>query len=50
MADVIYTATTDGTDTLRYRAGEDAKELLDNRKALDDRTFIDGLKAQLGLD
>lgn len=50
VADVIYTAMTDGTDTLRYRAREDAKELLDNRKALDDKIFIDGLKAQLGLD
>ena len=35
--------------TLRYRAGDDAIELLDQRKALDDKTFIDGLKAQLNL-
>ncbi|MGV6804438.1 MAG: SDR family oxidoreductase [Ruegeria sp.] len=50
VADVIWQAVTDGTDTLRYRAGADAVELLDNRKALDDATFIVGLKAQLGLD
>jgi hypothetical protein len=40
---------TDDTDTLRYRAGEDAVEYLDNRKALDDATFIGGMKATLGL-
>ncbi|KZK88377.1 Serine 3-dehydrogenase [Pseudovibrio sp. Ad46] len=49
VADVIYTAVTDGTDTLRYRAGADAVQFLDNRKALDDATFIGGLKEQLGL-
>ncbi len=50
VADVIWTAVSDETDTLRYRAGPDAVELLDNRKALDDATFIGGLKTQLGLD
>lgn len=49
VADVIWEAVTDGSDTLRYRAGADAVELLNNRKALDDATFIGGLKAQLGL-
>ncbi len=49
VAEVIWNAATDGTNTLRYRAGADAVELLDNRKALDDETFIGGLKAQLGL-
>ncbi len=49
VAEVIYQAVTDGTATLRYRAGADAVELLDNRKALDDASFIGGLKAQLGL-
>lgn len=50
VAEVIWEAVTDGTDTLRYRAGADAVELLDNRKALDDATFIGGMKAQLGLN
>lgn len=50
VAEAIWNAVTDGTDTLRYRAGADAVELLDNRKAMDDATFIGGLKAQLGLD
>lgn len=49
VAEVIWQAVTDGTTTLRYRAGADAVELLDNRKALDDAAFIGGLKAQLGL-
>ncbi|MCP9480378.1 SDR family oxidoreductase [Shimia sp. CNT1-13L.2] len=49
VAKVIWDAVTDGTNTLRYRAGADAVELLDNRKALDDATFIGGLKQQLGL-
>ena len=49
ISEVIWNAVTDGTDTLRYRAGADAVELLDNRKALDDATFIGGLKQQFGL-
>lgn len=50
VADVIWAAVTDGTTTLRDRAGADAEELLTNRKMLDDATFIGGLKAQFGLD
>jgi hypothetical protein len=42
-------AVTDGTGTLRYRAGADAVALLDNRKALDDATFFGGIKARMGL-
>jgi NADP-dependent 3-hydroxy acid dehydrogenase YdfG len=49
VAEVIFEAATDGTDKLRYRAGADAVQLLDNRKALDDATFISGIKAQMGL-
>ena len=49
VADVIYGAVTDGTNQLRYTAGEDAKQILANRKALDDEAFIDGMKAQFGL-
>lgn len=49
VAEVIYGAVTDGTDTLRYRAGADAVELLNNRKALDDKAFINGMKDQFGL-
>lgn len=49
VADVIWASVTDGTNTLRYRAGADAVELLNNRKALDDEAFIGGMKTQLGL-
>lgn len=49
VADVIWKAATDGTATLRYTAGADAVEYIANRKALDDETFISGMKAQLGL-
>ncbi len=50
VAEVIWNAVTDGTDTLRYTAGDDAKDLMANRKALDDATFIGGLKSQFGLN
>ncbi len=49
VADAIWQAATDGTNTLRYRAGADAEELLNNRKAADDETFIGGMKQQFGL-
>jgi short-subunit dehydrogenase len=49
VSEVIWNAATDGTDTLRYRAGADAVELLDNRKALDDATFIGGIKQRFGI-
>ncbi len=49
VADVIFKATTDGSDTLRYAAGDDAVELLGNRAALDDATFIGGLEERFGL-
>ena len=40
VAEVIYSAVTDGTSTLRYRAGDDANYLLDNRKKLSDEEFF----------
>jgi NADP-dependent 3-hydroxy acid dehydrogenase YdfG len=49
VAEVIWRAVTDGTDQLRYTAGDDAAELMANRKALDDEAFIGGLKRQFGL-
>lgn len=49
VADVIYEAATDGTNQIRYTAGEDAKVLLDNRKNLDDAAFIGGMKARFEL-
>ncbi|MDF7814893.1 SDR family oxidoreductase [Hymenobacter sp. YC55] len=49
IAEIVYAATTDGTDQLRYEAGEDAVQLLASRRAADDATFFAGIKAQLGL-
>jgi NADP-dependent 3-hydroxy acid dehydrogenase YdfG len=49
VAEVIWQAVTDGSDTLRYRAGADAVELLNNRKQQDDDTFIGGMKQQMGM-
>ena len=49
VAEVIYEAATDGTDQLRYVAGEDAKEWIKNRKELDDEAFMAGTKQMIGL-
>jgi NAD(P)-dependent dehydrogenase (short-subunit alcohol dehydrogenase family) len=48
IADVIYAATTDGTDRLRYEAGPDAQQLLARRRVADDAAFFAGMKAQFG--
>jgi NAD(P)-dependent dehydrogenase (short-subunit alcohol dehydrogenase family) len=50
VAEVIWQAATDGTPTLRYRAGEDAVAVLDARKASDDETFFGGIRSRMGLD
>lgn len=49
VADVIYQAATDESPTLRYRAGDDANFLLDNRKRMDEDEFINMIKEQYGL-
>lgn len=49
VSEAIWQAATDGTDTLRYRAGADADMLLDKRKAEDDATFIGDMKVQMGM-
>ena len=48
VAEVIYEAVTDGTDRLRYTAGEDARAIIASRAEHDDAAFIGGLKAQFG--
>lgn len=50
VADVIYTAATDGEDTLRYRAGVDAEQLLTARKQMDDAAFFKLMKGNLNID
>lgn len=49
VADAIWQAATDGTNTLRYRAGADAVAILKARKAQDDETYIRAMKQQLGI-
>ncbi len=49
VADVIFTAATDGTNTLRYTAGQDADILMTNRKKFDDESFMGAIRAQFGL-
>ena len=50
VADVIYTAATDGTRTMRYHAGADAEQLLGARTTMDDAGFFGMMKGQLGLN
>ena len=49
VAKVIYEAATDGTDTIRYTAGEDAKQLVGLRKQLEDKEFIQNIRSMTGL-
>ena len=49
VADVIWGAVTDGKNTLRYTAGEDAKQYIAGRKALSDEALFGGIKKQFGL-
>lgn len=50
IAEVIYAAVTDGTNTLRYRAGSDSHKLLENRKLLNDEAFIKSLKDKFNIN
>lgn len=49
VAEVIYTAVTDDSDQLRYRAGNDAHFLLDSRKNMTDNEFFSMMRNQLGM-
>lgn len=49
IAGVIYTAATDGTNTLRYRAGADAEQLLTARAGMSDEAFFEMQKGQFGM-
>lgn len=49
VAEAVYEAATDGSDKLRYTAGEDAKEYMKNRKEMDDEAFMTAIKSQFGL-
>jgi NAD(P)-dependent dehydrogenase (short-subunit alcohol dehydrogenase family) len=49
IAQVIFTAATDGATTLRYVAGDDATEMLRQRAGAADDSFFASIKAQFGL-
>ncbi len=49
IANVIFTAATDDSNTLRYRAGEDAKQLLNARDTMNDADFIGMMKNNLSI-
>ncbi|MDH3295434.1 MAG: hypothetical protein OER95_14025, partial [Acidimicrobiia bacterium] len=50
VAEVIFTAATDGTPQIRYISGEGAKALLANRySAEQDEEFVAGMRAGFGL-
>lgn len=49
VAEVIYKAAIDESTRLRFRAGDDANFLLDNRKKMDEDEFVNMIKEQYGL-
>ncbi|MEM0939161.1 MAG: SDR family oxidoreductase [Bacteroidota bacterium] len=48
IADVIYKAATDESDTLRYAAGADAEQLLAARSTKNDEDFFNMIQANFG--
>ncbi len=50
VAEAIWEAATDGKNTLRYIAGEDAKMYIANRKTQTDEEFTAGLKQAFGFN
>jgi NAD(P)-dependent dehydrogenase (short-subunit alcohol dehydrogenase family) len=49
VAETIYRAVTDGTDQLRYIAGEDAEQIIAARKQMEDPEYLAMIKGQFGL-
>lgn len=49
VAETIYQAAIDGSDRLRYIAGEDAKQIIAARKQMDDPEYLAMMKGQFGL-
>lgn len=49
VAETIYQAATDGTDQMRYIAGEDAKQIIAARKQMEDPEYLEMIKGQFGL-
>lgn len=49
VAEVIYQAATDGSNQLRYIAGEDAVTMIAGRQQTDDESFFAGIKTTFGI-
>jgi NAD(P)-dependent dehydrogenase (short-subunit alcohol dehydrogenase family) len=49
IAAVVYAATIDPSDRLRYEAGDDARYMLRMRREVDDSTYLASIKTQFGL-
>lgn len=49
VANMIFTATTDGEDRLRYLVGADAIQMMEMRKQVDDVTFKNSINGMMGL-
>ncbi|WP_419911773.1 SDR family oxidoreductase [Hoeflea sp.] len=49
VAEVVWRAVTDGTETLRYPVGSFAKDIIARRATEDDSTFYDEIREQMGL-
>lgn len=49
IAEIVYHATTDHSDRLRYAAGDDAVQQITARQATDDETFFAAMRATFNL-
>jgi short-subunit dehydrogenase len=49
VADVIYQAATDGTDQVRYIAGDDAKMIIETRAGISQDDYYAMIRKRLGL-
>ena len=49
VAEVIYQAATDGTDQLRYIAGEDARMVIETRARISQEEYYSMMRKRLGL-
>ena len=49
VAEVIWTAVTDGTDRMRYTAAGGSEDMLAQRAALDDAAYFQSIKDMFGL-
>ena len=49
VAETVYQAATDGSDQLRYIAGEDAEQIIAARKQMDDPEYLAMIRSQYGL-